>query len=232
MKGLCQLTVLCIAISVIGGCASRGSPSQSNAKDLVELKLPSNKYAVGQIVDMYTSSRRIEVICDSRIPRDRTKIAKGQSIPLNEVAKVMGNQTRGLYDIIKDILNLTPGLENLNISYPSIRTRVAEKELIYDNIKRELSMNQPLFEMIKKNTAAGKHYDVIADTIEARLEFSVSNSTGDVTVIDPAAISEFGSILGEDFVNNMDEKVYHSVGELVIGFHYDPYMIGTLIAEY
>jgi hypothetical protein len=230
MKRLRTHIIVCITIGAIAGCVSRGSVGQSVPKDFAELQLPSNKYAVGQIVDMSTSPGSIEIIYDSRISRDRTKIANERST-LNEVVEIMGHQVKGLYDILKKIMGLTSDMEKLNISYPSVRTRIAEKVLIYNNIQREFSTNQFLLDMIKKNTMQGKHYDVITDTINAKVEFSIADSSGTTVVIDPAVVEQFSGILGARFLKKVDDKVYNSIEELVIGFHYDRDMIGTLITK-
>lgn len=223
---------LAVIAFVVGlaGCGTYRNVGVSKYTGFADLPFPSNSYAAGQIVEIYSTPRKVEITYDPRIAWDATSLSDGWAITADATTTLKADLQAKIADAVNAGAS-TAANYKVKVSFTDVKTRIAEKLIIYDNIKKSLSDNQNLVDMIKAYKSQNTHFDVITQTLSAKVTFALTDSSGVSIKVDPVLLQKLNSSVGADFAWQSDENVYITGGELVVGFQYDPNMVDSLLAK-
>jgi hypothetical protein len=223
------LVIIAVVIELVG-CGTYNNVGISRYTGFIDLPFPSNSYAAGQIVEIHTSPKKVEIAYDPRIAWDATSLSDGWAITADATSTLKADLQAKISDVVNGSATAASSYK-VKVSFTDVKTRIVEKLVIYDNIKKSLSNNQSLAEMIKAYRRQNTHFDVVTQTLSAKVSFALSDSAGATAKVDPTILQRLNTSVGAEFSWQSDENVYITGGELVIGIHYDPDMIDSLLPK-
>lgn len=214
-------------ILLLAGCASKNVGIQDYT-GFTELPFPSNTYASGQLVEIYSSPRKVEITFDPQIPWDQANISEGWDISADKTSDI---KTKFATEINK-IMNASVGQNSthkVQVEFTNTKTRLIPKNKIFSAIDKAISDDSSLKKQLQLYMNDGTHFDVITQTLSATISFKVLDSNNHEVIVDSEVIKKINSEFNIDFARQDNSNKIISGTDLVVGIHYDRQMINLLM---
>ncbi len=195
-----------------------------------ELPFPSNSFASGQIVEIYSSPRKVEITHQPDIPWDQAHISEGWDISNTETNTLRSTLATKISKVLKGKYEFA-STEKVTVEFTNTKTRIVQKSTIYSAVKKELKINKDLKEMIADFMEDGRHYDVITTTLSANVTFSLVDSTNNEVEIDSEVLEKINSSFDIDFKKDSSSNKVITASNLVVGIHTDPKLIKIIMKK-
>lgn len=221
-----KLFILCTFLLLLTNCATQKVGIQKHT-GFVELPFPSNTYASGQIVEIYSSPRKVEVTFDPQIPWDQASISEGWDISADETSKI---QTKFATEISKLLTASASHNESqkVQVEFTNTKTRLVPKNRIFKSIDKAITDDPSLEKQLRVYMNDGTHFDVVTQTLSATIAFKVVDINDQEVEVDTEVIKKINSDFNIEFARQSGSNKVVSGTDLVVGIHYDPKMINLL----
>lgn len=211
---------------LLAGCATKEVGIQKHT-GFVELPFPSNTYASGQIVEIYSSPRKVEVTFDPQIPWDQASISDGWDISADETSEI---KTKFATEISK-LLTASAShnsTQKVQVEFTDTKTRLVPKNKIFISIDKAITDDPSLKRQLQIYMNDGTHFDVVTQTISATIAFKVVDTNNQEVEVDSEVIKKLNSDFNISFSRKAGSNKVISGKDLVVGIHYDRKMINLL----
>ena len=195
-----------------------------------ELPFPSNNFKPGQIVEIYSKPRKVEITHQADIPWDQLSSSEGWNISSTETNNIKATLSTEIIKILKGKYEYASN-ETVQVNFTNTRTNVIQKSDIYSAVKKALKSTPDLKEQINDFMSEGTHFDVITTTLSANVSFTLIDSTKNAVDVDSEVIKKINSSFNIDFSNDSGSKQVITGSNLVIGIHTDPKMVNIIMKK-
>ncbi|WP_165872474.1 hypothetical protein [Shewanella frigidimarina] len=219
-----------IATIMLASCASNQVGLEKHT-GFTELPFPSNAFKSGQIVEIYSNPRKVEITFQSDIPWDQATTSEGWNISSAETSTIRATLATEISKILKGKYEFA-STENIQVDFTNTKTTVVAKNTIYTAIKAGLKDNSDLVDLIATYMDDGTHFDVITTTLSANVSFTLVDASKNAVEIDSEVIQKLNSDFNIDFNQSDGSKKVISGSNLVIGIHTDPKLIRLLMKKH
>lgn len=218
-----------IGVVMLASCASNQVGLEKHS-GFTELPFPSNTFKSGQIVEIFSRPRKVEITFQPDIPWDQATTSEGWNISSAETSTIRANLATEISKILKGKYDFA-STGSVKVDFTNTKTTVVAKNTIYSAVKKSLDSDPDLVELIKTYMGDGTHFDVITTTLSANVSFTLVDSSMNVVEIDSEVIQKINSDFNIDF-NKVDGSNKVITGSnLVIGIHTDPKLIRLLMKK-
>lgn len=221
------LPILVVALLLVG-CARVSEVGIAKYTGFTELPFPSNAYVSGQIVEIYSMQRKVEITFDPEIPWDQVTLSDGWKINATEIEDIKVTFSSE----IKRILEGTAGYSadhKVIVAFDDTKTRIIPKYRISNALYSSIQTDPSLKDHLESYIDEGTHFDVITQTLSATISFTAVDNSNSELKIDSEVIRKLNSEFNLDFKHGASSNKVISGTNLVVGFHYDPKMIKILL---
>jgi len=177
MKNEIRIIVTIIALLAVSGCSSLGIPAGGGTAGFIELANPVSNLAVGQVVEINSRPRKVEITWDPAIPADQIGAPEGWTVPPASVKAI----TESMAAEIGGIISGNGGqkmTDSVTVTLTELKTRMAPKFTIYKFLQEDLKKNGDLQSMIQNYLKTGTKFYVITQFTSAKISFSVVAPAG------------------------------------------------------
>ena len=133
-----------------------------------ELPFPSNAYAPGQIVEVYSTPKKVEITFDPQIPWDQVTVSDGWRISTTETENIKAMFSTEITNILKGTAVYT-GDQKVNVEFTDTKTRIIPKIRIFSALASSIQGDPSLKKLLESYIDGGTHFDVITQTLSAKL---------------------------------------------------------------
>jgi len=214
-----------IFLMAVSGCASLGIPA-GGSEGFIEIGSPVNNLAVGQVVEINSRPKKVEITWDPSIPADQITAPEGWTIPASSEKSIASRISSEIGGIIGGNSGQKP-TDTVSVKLTDIKTRMAPKFTIYKFLQEDLKKNADLDSMLRNYLKTGTEFYVITQITSAKISFSVIAPAGTEISIDAETLKKINSRMNTTFIQSDDKKKYVS-GSLMIGFLADSKMLETM----
>lgn len=218
-----------LALTLIFLCASCTTSRVGVGKHsgFQELPFPSNTYASGQIVEIYSDPAKVELTFDPELPWDRGSVSPGWDISSDETSTIRANFATKIQRILEGDANYD-STKRVIVDFTDTRTRLIPKTVIFSALEREIIENESLKRQLDLYMKDGTHFDVITQTLSATVSFRVVDGSNQEIKLDTEVLKKVNSEFETNFKRKANSNSIISGSDLVVGIHYDPKMIDLL----
>lgn len=212
---------------VIGGCGTQqiGVTKYTQFK---ELPFPSNAYASGQIVEIFSKPEKVEITFDPQVPWDQATVSAGWSISGTENEKTKSSFATEITRVLKGSASYNSE-QKVKVNFENTQTRIVPKNTIFGYVGKAIKDDPTLAKMLAVYRKNGTHFDVITQTLTANVTFSVVDTNGQEVDIDSEVIKKLNSEFNLKFERQANGGKSIAGTNLVVGIHYDTEMIDLLL---
>ncbi|WP_323847036.1 hypothetical protein [Microbulbifer magnicolonia] len=193
----------------------------------VELPNPSNIYTSGQIVEIYSSPRKVEVAFDPQIPWDLASTSKGWDISVEETSNIRSKFESEISKILSAGASYNSN-QRIQVEFTDTKTSLIPKNRIFRAIDEAINNDSSLRRQLQAYMKDGTHFDVITQTLNATVSFKVIDESNQEITIDSEVIEKLNSEFKVDFSREIGSNRVVSGKNVTVGIHYDPKMISLL----
>lgn len=215
---LIQLTLLVSFLLVLSGCASSPSVGVQRHSGFIELPFPSNTYASGQIVEIFSSPRKVEITLDPQIPWDQVSQSSGWNISSEDTNVIRTNFATEISKILTTSAKHN-STQKVQVDFVDTRTRIVPKNIIFAAVGKAISEDPLLKKQLEIYANDG------TQTLTATISFTVVDSNNQDVVVDTEVLKKLNSDFNIEFSREAGSNRVITGTDLVVGFHYDPKMI-------
>jgi len=216
-----------IGIIVLASCASNQVGLEKHT-GFTELPFPSNSFKSGQIVEIFSKPRKVEITFQPDIPWDQATTSEGWNISSAETSNIRATLATEISKILKGKYEFA-STETVQVDFTNTKTTLVAKNTIYTAVKTALKDNADLVEQIALFMDDGTHFDVITTTLSANVSFTLVDGSKNAVEIDSEVIKKLNSDFNIDFSQVGGSKKVITGSNLVIGIHTDPKLIRLLM---
>lgn len=220
-------TLFIVIILLFASCTAPKVGIQEHT-GFMELPFPSNTYASGQIVEIYSSPRKVEITFDPQIPWDQASSSEGWDISAGDASTLKTKFATEISKVLTASANYD-STHKVEVEFTDTKTRLVPKNRIFIAIDKAITDNTSLKKQLKLYMEDGTHFDVITQTLSATISFKVVDSNNQDVAIDSEIIKKLNSDFNIDFKRQADSNKIISGSNLVVGIHYDPKMVNLLV---
>ncbi len=227
-----MISVISIALASLSGCTlvPRGVGLTKHT-GFTELPFPSNSFAVGQIVEIHSEPRKVEIVYQPDIPWDQQTVSPGWDISTAQTEKIRSNLAVEMSKVLEGSY-VYDSNETVRIQLSNTKTRVIEKTRIYSALKKDIENDtRGLKTLLSDYIEVGTRFDVITTTLSANISFSMVDSSGQEVAIDSEVIKKLNSEFDISFKQESGTNKVISGNDLVVGIHYDPQMVAIILKK-
>jgi hypothetical protein len=218
-----------LIVSIFTGCAKYGGIGLQKYSGFTELVFPNNNFKAGQIVEIYSSPKKVEITFQPNIPWDQAHVSEGWDISGIDTSNIKSSISTEISKILKGKYKYVSS-KNIKVSFTNTKTRLVFKNIIFSKLKKSLIKNENnIREQIIMYMKEGTQFDVITNTLSANIKFSLVDNDNNEVLIDSDIIKKLNADLHIDFAYDKNNKKLISGKNLIIGIHTDPRMIRLLI---
>lgn len=222
-----RIAVQALLILIVVGCAGM-QVGVAKYTGFTELPFPSNVYASGQIIEVYSSPSKVEVTFAPEIPWDKATISDGWQISSTETDNIKSNFALEISKILKGTAGFSSD-KKVKVEFTDTKTRLIPKNIIFASVSKSIKEDPSLSMMLKSYINKGTHFDVITQTLSATISFSIVDTSGIAIDVDSEVIEKLNSAFKLNFAKKSGEDRTVSGSNLVVGIHYDPKMIDIIL---
>lgn len=219
--------LLILLILFMAGCAVK-RVGVSNYTGFTELPFPSNNYAPGQIVEIFSLPRKVDITFKPDINWDQATSSPGWNISNDQTKGIKTAFSTEIASILKANYSYASS-ENVKVEFTNTKTTVIEKSVIYSAIKKALKENQDLNEQIKIYMKDGTRFDVITQILSANISFKLVDSSNTTVDVNSDIIKEINSKFDIDFKKDNNSSTVITGSNLVVGIHSDPKLVKLIM---
>ena len=223
-----KLLVVVIAI-VLASCATTKIGLEKHT-GFTELPFPSNSFKSGQIVEVYSNPRKVEITHPSEIPWDQATVSEGWSISSTATNNIRSTLATEISKVLKAKYQYA-STETIQVDFTNTKTTIVPKSIIYSAVKKAIKENSDLQELIKDYMDTGTHFDVITTTLSANVSFTLVDASKNEVSIDSEIIKKLNSDFNIDFSKTDGSKKVVTGSNLVIGIHLDPKLVSIIMKK-
>lgn len=216
-----------LVVLVIAGCASQ-QVGVTKYTGFSELPFPSNAYASGQIIEIYSSPKKVEITFDPKIPWDQATVSEGWRITGSESENIKSNFAIKITKILKGTAGYNSD-KKVKVDFSDTQTRIVPKNTIFAAVGKSIQEDPTLSRLLESYRKNGTHFDVITQTLNASISFSIVDTSGAVLDVDSEVIKKLNSEFNLNFERKVGNNKTITGSNLVVGIHYDPEMIDILM---
>ncbi|CAI4159152.1 conserved exported hypothetical protein [Alteromonas macleodii] len=227
MNSIFKYAFIAISVMVLSSCASRNVGIQKHT-GFTELPFPSNTYQPGQIVEIYSSPRKVEVTFDPQIPWDQASTSEGWDISADEASNIKSKLATEINKIIEANTSVNSTYQ-VSVEFTETKTRLIPKNRIFKALDEAIQKDSSLKRLLDMYMDDGTRFDVITQTLNATISFKVLSSSGQVLNLDSEVIEKLSSDFDIEFSRQAGSNSIISGSNLTVGIHYDPKMIALLV---
>jgi len=193
-----------------------------------ELPFPSNTYQSGQIVEVYSSPRKLEITFDPQIPWDMASTSEGWEIGAEETNSIKSKFETEISRILSASASHN-ATQRVRVEFTNTKTRLVPKNKIFSVLDKAISEDSSLKRQLQLYMQNGTHFDVITQTLNANVSFKVIDQLNQEVAVDPEVIRKLNADFDFNFSRQGNSNRIISGSNLTVGVHYDPKMIGLLV---
>lgn len=221
--------ILCFMIPVFRSASQFGLAKYTR---FTELPSPSNSYEVGQIVQIYSEPRMIEIVYQPDIPLDLQIVSPGWNISGDQIMeKIKSNLAAEISNVLHETYEYA-SKEAIKIQLINPKTREIPKGYIYNTLKKDIENDvNGVKALLKYYIEAGNEFDVVTKTLSANISLGFVDPNGQEVAIDPEVIKELNSELNMDFKQESGTNQAITGNDLVIGICYDLQMVAIILGN-
>jgi hypothetical protein len=227
MKKCFRSAFVLIMVLFVSGCATLENMGIGGS-GFFELAAPGSNYAIGQVVELDSLSKKVEITFDPVIPADQVAVPEGWDVSASTVKSVSGKTASQILAVLADSGNQA-GSGKVLVTLSDIRTRMVPKYTVYKYLQESLKKNPDLRAMIQNYIATGTKFYVITQITSAKISFAVIGANGMEQTLDQATLKKINTRMNATFAQ--DDKKQYTSASMTIGFLSDAKMTGTLINE-
>jgi hypothetical protein len=231
LNNVTTISVISIALALLllSGCGVR-EPGLTKYTGFTELPFPSNSYAVGQIVEIYSSPRKVEITYQPDIPWDQQTVSPGWDISSTDTEKIKSNLAVEISKVLQGSYEYASE-KTVRIQLSNTKTRVIPKSLIYGTLKEDIEKNVGLKGQLNDYIENGTKFDVVTMTLSANISFSLVDSSDQEVAIDSEVIKKLNSEFDVGFKQQSGTNKVITGNDLVVGIHHDPQMVAIILKK-
>lgn len=218
-----------ILLLIVSGCVT-SQVGLTKYTGFTELPFPSNAYASGQIIEIYSSPKKVEITFDPRIPWDQATVSDGWRISASETEAIKSSFVLEIAKILKGTAGYNSE-KKVKVDFTETQTRILPKNTIYAAVAKSIQDDPTLSRLLSSYRQNGTHFDVITQTLNATITLSVVDSSGAAIDIDFEVMRKLNSEFGLKFDRGSGNEKTLSGRNLVVGIHYDTEMIDILLLK-
>lgn len=218
-----------IATIMLASCANNNVGLEKHT-GFTELPFPSNSFKSGQIVEIYSKPRKVEITFQPDISWDQATTSDGWNISSSEISTIRATLATEISKILKGKYEFA-STESVQVDFTNTKTTLVEKNTIYTAVKTALKANPDLVEQIATYMDDGTHFDVVTTTLSANVSFTLVDASKNAVEIDSEVIKKLNSDFNIDFNQVDGSKKVITGSNLVIGIHTDPKLIRLLLKK-
>lgn len=232
VNNVSMILVISIALMFLSGCHRPVERiGLTKYTDFVELPFPSNSYTVGQIVQIFSDPRKVEIIHQPDIPWDQQTVSPGWDISSTQTEEIESNLAIEI-DRVLEGSYVHDSNETVQIKLTNTKTRVIPKTRIYGALKKDIENDvDGLRTLLNDYIEHGYRFDVVTMILSANISFSLVNSSGQEVEIDSEVIEKLNSEFDVGFTKKSGTNKVISGDDLVVGIHYDPQMVEIILEK-
>jgi len=205
-------------------------PGLTKYTGFAELPFPSNSYAVGQIVQIYSEPRKVEIVYQPDIPLDIQTVSIGWNISGTQtIENIKSNLAIEISNVLQGSYEYA-SKETVKTQLINTKTREIPKGYIYSALKNDIENDVNGVKTLLNNyIETGNKFDVVTMTLSANISFSLVDPNGQEIAIAPEVIKELNSELDMGFEQESGTNKVITGNDLVVGLHYDPQMVAIIL---
>lgn len=216
-----------IVIMALASCATHDVGIQRHT-GFTELPFPSNTYQSGQIVEIYSSPRKVEITFDPQIPWDMASTSEGWDISADETGSIKSKFETEISKILTASASHN-STQRVQVEFTDTKTRLVPKNRIFNAIDKAINEDASLKRQLQIYMKDGTHFDVITQTLSATVAFKILDESNQEVAVDSEVIKKLNSEFNIDFSRQNGSNRVVSGSNLTVGIHYDPKMVGLLV---
>lgn len=221
--------ILGFLILTLIGCASRKINTGIRAyTGFTELPFPSNNYASGQIVEIFSFPAKVEITHQPSINWDQISTSVGWNISNTATNKIKLTLAAEISNILKGEYNHASA-ENIKVEFTNTKNTTVQKSVIFAAVSKAISNNPNLKKQIELYMESGTRFDVITQTLSANVSFSLVDSDSNTIDIDSELIEKINSQFDIDFEKTSNSNTVITGSNLVVGIHTDPKLVKLIM---
>lgn len=193
-----------------------------------ELPFPSNTYQSGQIVEVYSSPRKVEITFDPQIPWDMASTSEGWEISADETNSIKSKFETEISKALSANASYN-STQRVQVEFTNTETRLVPKNRIFAALDKAISEDSSLKRQLQIYMKNGTRFDVITQTLNANISFRVIDQTNQEVAVDSEVIKRLSADFNINFSRQADSNRVISGSNLTVGVHYDPKMIALLM---
>lgn len=218
-----------IVLFVFVGCQSVTSVGIAKYTDFTPLPFPSNAFKPSQVVEVYSSPRKVEITHDPEIPWDKVTPSDGWNISASDTNSLSGQLSANVQKVLgANFEYLRQSV--VKVSFTNTKSYIVPKELIFVAIEKNLAKGTDLRRIIDLYKKNGTHFDVVTTTLSANVTFEILDASKNAIKVDTEVLEKLNTELGFNLATSSSANRLISADNLVVGFHYDPKMINNILS--
>lgn len=230
LRSVMMIGVIAVVVLLLPGCRVY-EPGLTKYTGFTELPFPSNSYAVGQIVEIYSiPTKKVEITYQPDIPWDQQTVSLGWDISSTQTEKIKSNLATEISELLKGSYEYASE-KTVKIQLSNTKTRVIPKNRIYNTLKKDINDDAALKEQLNDYIKAGTRFDVVTMTLSANISFSLVDSNGREAAIDSEVIKKLNSTFDVGFKQESGTNKIITGNDLVVGIHYDSRMVAIILKK-
>lgn len=222
-----KYVLILMGVMMLASCASNQMGLEKHT-GFTDLPFPSNAFKSGQIVEIFSKPRKVEITFQPDIPWDQATTSAGWNISSTETSNIKATLATEISKILKGKYKFASS-ESVEVAFTNTKTTLVSKNTIYTAVKNALEDNADLVEQIELFMDDGTHFDVITTTLSANVSFTLVDSFNNEVEIDSEVIKKLNSDFNIDFNQADGSKKVITGSNLVIGIHTDPKLVRLLM---
>ncbi|MDZ4298487.1 MAG: hypothetical protein U0998_09130 [Moraxellaceae bacterium] len=219
--------VFLVAAALLASCTTYNVGIQRHT-GFTELPFPSNTYQSGQIVEVYSSPKKVEITFDPQIPWDMASTSEGWEIGADETNSIKSKFETEISKILSASASHN-STQRVQVEFTNTTTRLVPKNRIFATLDKAISEDSSLKRQLQLYMQNGTRFDVITQTLNANVSFRVIDQSNQEVAVDSEVIKKLNTDFDINFSRQRNSNRVISGSNLTVGVHYDPKMIGLLV---
>ena len=224
-----KLSILSIVLCLSFGCSSTLGINKYTG--FTEVVFPSSIFSPGQIVEIYSKPRKVELTYNPQIEFLPIQESRGWDIQGTEALNMLADIETEIEKILTANASYKNSLKS-EISLSETGTRVIPKNIIYQQLQEDLK-DKKLQEQLQEYKIRGTKFCVITAVLTAKVTIRITGAKEIFSKIYPSIQEELHSKINISLKKDGENSATFSCNEnnLVVGIHYDPIMIDILMKD-
>ncbi len=229
MKRRSLLPMVGLVVSSLVGCSTLGFSSKVDVSGFLEQLYKNSDYSIGQIVELNSQLKQVEITYDPKIPVAEVTVIDGWNLAADTADSILKNISTTIDSLVAANMDKSSGFK-LSVALTDVKTKMMPKFLIFKYLQKELTSHSELRALVKRYLDAGREFDVITQIISARLSLTVTVPEGGDKNIGLELLKRISTKMNASFTHNPASGTYDS-GPIAVGIISDPLMMKSLLVD-